>query len=332
MSMKSVKVVVTTPIEDECLKQIADVNPRIEVTDASDLYRAEVGGDLKAKEKLDALLAEAEVAYGLRLPRNLISRAPQLKWVQVMAVGANRYLDDEMRRSPVVLTCARGIHATQIGEFVLMLMLMFVKQTPFCFQLKQEKRWQQFPPAVLHNKTVGIVGLGSIGRGVARLARAFGMRVLATRRSIKRAGTARYVDLVLPIGQLEQLLAESYFVVLSVPLTAETKEMIGERELRAMKATAYLINIARGDVVDEVALIRALEENWIAGAGLDVFATEPLPADSRLWDLPNVIFSPHVSGNMEGYNQRATELFADNLERYLDGRRLLNVVDKERGY
>ena len=330
--MKSVKVVVTTPIEDECLKQIADVNPRIEVTDASDLYRAEVGGDLKAKEKLDALLAEAEVAYGLRLPRNLISRAPQLKWVQVMAVGANRYLDEEMRQSPVVLTCARGIHATQIGEFVLMLMLMFVKQTPFCFQLKQEKRWQQFPPAVLHNKTVGIVGLGSIGRGVARLARAFGMRVLATRRSIKRAGTARYVDLVLPIGQLEQLLAESDFVVLSVPLTAETKEMIGERELRAMKATAYLINIARGDVVDEVALIRALEENWIAGAGLDVFATEPLPADSRLWDLPNVIFSPHVSGNMEGYNQRATELFADNLERYLDGRRLLNVVDKERGY
>jgi len=137
---------------------------------------------------------------------------------------------------------------------------------------------------------------------------------------------------LMPRGQLPELLAESDFVVLSLPATPETNKLIGEKELRSMKSTAYLINIARGSVVDEDALIRALDENWIAGAGLDTFAAEPLPRESRLWELPNVIFSPHVAGRLETYDELVTELFCKNLRRYLDGKKLLNLVDKKKGY
>ena len=330
--MESLNVLVTSVIGEECLQQIAQVSPKVKLTDVSGLLRAENGGDFTSKEKLDVLLADTEVIFGLRLPQNVISRAPELKWVQVMAAGVNIFLDSEMVESPVILTNVSGIHATPIGEFVLGLMLMFAKNAPLHFQLKQEKQWKRLPPSILRSKTVGIVGLGSIGKEVARLAKAFGMKVMATRRSAKREGQARNVDIMLPPGRLHRLLADSDFVVLSLPGTPETSKLIGEKELRSMRPTAYLINISRGDVVDEEALIQALDERWIAGAGLDVFATEPLPADSRLWELPNVILSPHIAGGMEDYAMRATERFVENLGRYLDGRKLRNVVDKKRGY
>jgi len=330
--MKSVNVLFTAAIGDESLRQITAISPVIKLTDISALSRAEQSGDSTAKEKLDDLLAEAEVILGLRLPQNVITRAPKLKWIQAVGAGVNRFLDTEIVESSVIMTNARGVQSTPIAEFTLGLMLMFVKQAPLCFQLKQEKQWRRFTPTVLRSKTVGIVGLGSIGREVARLAKAFGMRVLATRRSAKRVGRARYVDIVLPQDQLRELLVESDFVVLTLPLTPETNKYIGEEELRTMKSTAYLINIARGGVLDEEALIRALEEHWIAGAGLDVFATEPLPTDSRLWELPNVILSPHTAGDFEDRAVQVTEVFLENLRRYLDGKRLLNVVDKKKGY
>ncbi|MFC1933672.1 D-2-hydroxyacid dehydrogenase [Chloroflexota bacterium] len=333
--MESLNVLLTSTVgamDNECLQQITSVSPRIKLTNASDLFRAERRGDSTAKEKLDALLAEVDVVFGRRFPQNIITRAPKLKWIQAMGAGVDRILTDDIVKSPVIMTNVSGIHATPIGEFVIGLMLMFVKQAPLCFQLKQEKQWNQFFPSVLRSKTVGIVGLGSIGWEVARLAKAFGMRVLAIRRSTRRAGRARYVDIMLPRDQLRQLLMESDFVVIALPFTRETTRLIGEEELRAMKPTAYLINIARGGIVDEEALIRALDEYWIAGAGLDVFATEPLPVDSKLWELPNVILSSHVSGGMDNYNMRATEVFLENLRRYLDGKKLLNVVDKRKGY
>ncbi len=320
-------------ISDEYLRQITSASPRIKVTDASDLVGAEQRGDFTSKEQLDALLAEAEVIYGITLPKNITKRAPKLKWVQTMGAGVDRFLDSEFRQSSVIMTKVRDIHSTPMGEFALLLMLMFVKQAPFCFQLKQEKQWKQFRATMLHSKTVGVVGLGNIGQEVARLAKAVGMRVMATRRSAKQVTRARYVDMVLPRERLHQLLSESDFVVLTLPLTSETYKLIGEKELRTMKSTAYLINIARGNIVDEEALIRALDEHWIAGAGLDVFATEPLPTDSRLWELPNVIFSPHVSAGIQvNYNMRVTELFCKNLRRYVRGEKLLNVVDKKKGY
>lgn len=330
--MGPVNVLINAPIGDELLLQITNVSPRIRLSNVYELARAEQSGDFARKDELDALLAEAEVIYGFRLPNDVIARAPKLKWIQVMSAGVDRFLDIEFQQSSVIMTNVSGIHAIPIGEIVLEQMLMFAKQAPLCFRLKQEKQWKRFMPTVLRSKTVGIVGLGNIGREVARLAKAFGMRVVATRRSTKRVARAKHVDILLPTEQLTRLLKESDFVVLSLPFTSETNRLIGEKELRTMKPTAYLINIARGNIVDEEALICALDERWIAGAGLDVFATEPLPADSRLWEFTNVIFSPHIAAGMEDYNIRATELFCDNLRRYLSGKNVFNVIDKKKGY
>ncbi len=329
--MKRVNVLVTSAIGDECLRLINAVDGT-NVQDGSGLLRSELEGDNVARAKFDASLSEAEIVYGLRLPQDVIKKAPNLKWVQVMSAGVERFLDADMRESQVVLTNVSGIHAIPISEFVIGLMLMFVKESSASMDLKQKRKWERISPVVLANKTVGIVGLGSIGQQVARLAKAFGMKVVATRRTAREGDRARNVDAVFPPSRLRDLLSESDFVVLSVPFTAETNMLMGENELRSMKRSARLINIARGGIVDEQALVKALREGWIAGAGLDVFATEPLPVDSPLWTLPNVFVSPHVSGTREDYVLAATRLFVDNLHRYLAGKRLRNVVNKARGY
>jgi D-2-hydroxyacid dehydrogenase (NADP+) len=330
--METINVLMTLSLDEASMQQITAVSSRIKLTNVSELVKAEQKGDAAAKKQLDALLAVTEIIYGFRLPENVIARAPKLRWFQTMSAGVDRFLDDNFRKSSVIMTSVSGIHATPIGEFVLQLMLMFAKQAPLAFQQKQQRQWKSFLAMELRSRIIGIVGLGHIGREVARLAKAFGMRVVATRRSAGKSQRARYVDRLFAPGQLLQLLAESDFVVLTLPLTKETHRIIGEAELRSMKPTAYLINIARGNLIDEEALVQALEEHRIAGAGLDVFATEPLPAGSRLWELPNVIISPHIAGGMEDYVDRATEVFAENLRRYLGGKRLINVVDKERGY
>ncbi len=338
--MKSLNVLVITPAFDgsfpqadqETLKKISGISPRIHVKDVSSLVAAEFRGDNSSKKELNTLLARADVIFGLIPPQDILIRAPRLEWIQMMSAGVDRLRATEIWQSEVTITGVSGIHATPIGEFVLELMLMFAKKAPQCFQMKQNHEWRRFMPAVLHGKTVGIVGLGHIGREIARLSKAFGMKVIATRRSAKIIGSAKYVDRLFPATKLSSLLTQSDFVVVSVPLTKETFQLIGEKELKAMKPTAYIINIARGNVIDEKALIRALEEKEIAGAGLDVTAKEPLPAESPLWDFDNVILSPHVSGGMEEYVARATDLFCDNLKRYLTGRKLRNVIDRTRGY
>jgi len=338
--MESLNVLVVTPsfdrsmphADDEVLRRIAAVSPKIKVKDGSMLVMAEFRGDTSHKAELDALLAEAEVLFGFIPPQNITVRAPNLKWFQATSAGIDRHRDTEIWRSRVPITGVSGIHATPIGEFVLGLMLMFVKDTPRSFQMKQKREWQRYSPRTLRGKTVGIVGLGHIGGEVARLSKAFGMKVIATRRSTKKEGKARNVDLLLPQSRMKEMLGESDFVVLCVPLTPETRHIIGEAELNAMKSTAYIINIGRGNLIDEEALIRALDEKRIAGAGLDVAAVEPLPEESRLWDFDNVILSPHVSGGMEDYMLRAAELFCENLRRYMDGKKLLNLVNRKKGY
>jgi phosphoglycerate dehydrogenase-like enzyme len=331
--METVNILVSIPnIDEKNLGKITSISPRLKVRDIWELSRADLKGDSAARDELETLLADVEVIYCFRLPRDLIARAPKLKWVQVMSAGVDRFLDDDFHRSPVVLTNVSGMHATPIGEFVMEQMLMFAKNAAFCFELKQKKQWQRYSTSVLRGKTVGIVGLGNIGKEVARLSKAFGMKVIATRRSTPRTPRARNVDLMLPRQELPRLLAESDYVVITLPYTHETHNLFGEKELKAMKPSAYLINIGRGGIIDEDALVRALSEKWIAGAGLDVFATEPLPPESELWDLPNLLFSPHVSGDMENYIGQATEVFCKNLKRYLEGKKLFNVVDKQLGY
>ncbi len=338
--MKSLNVLVVTPsfdkglphADEEILRRIRSVSPRIKVTDASTIVFAELRGDNSHKKELDALLAETDILFGFVPPKNVISRAPKLKWMQVTSAGVDRHQGTEIWQSKVILTGVSGIHATPISEFVLGLMLMFAKNTPLSFKMKQTREWQRYMVHTLRDKTVGIIGLGHIGREVARLAKAFGMKVIATRRSVKQAGKARNTDLLLPRGRMKELLNASDYVVLTLPLTPETRHIIGEAEFKEMKPTSYIINIGRGGLIDQEALIRTLDKKQIAGAGLDVVTPEPLPKESRLWDFDNVILSPHISGGMEDYMMHATELFCENLKRYLNGKKLLNVIDKKKGY
>jgi phosphoglycerate dehydrogenase-like enzyme len=329
--LQEIKVVLTTPIDERNVLKIKAAGDRISVDQVSPLIVAERKGDLSNEEKLTALLRQAEVVYGWihQFPRNLLGRTSRLKWMQVMSAGVDR-LSDEILQSPIRIVTTSGLHGTPMGEVVLEMMLMFAKDAPACLQMKQAKEWRRYKPRLLRGQTVGILGLGSIGREIARLCRALGMKVTGLRRSDGPPVTE--VDRVYPREQLQQVLGESDFVVLALPLTKETQGLIGERELRGMKPSAYLINVARGAVVDEGALIRALEENWIAGAGLDVFIQEPLPPDSRFYGLPNVIFSPHISGEMPDYESRATEIFCANLRRYITGEPFLHEVDKVKGY
>ncbi len=340
--MDKVNIVITAAIAgsspfavgvgDENLKKISAVSSRVKVEDASALLGEEQRKDFSSKEKFDALLSQTEVLFGFRLPHDLLKRAPRLRWIQVMSAGVERFLTEEIMKSPVILTNVSGMHAVPISEWVIGIMLMFAKQMPHYFQLQQEKKWQRSSSMVLRSRTVGILGLGHIGHEVARLSKAFGMNVIATRRSVRTATKTRYVDQLLPRAQQSELLGKSDFVVITLPFTPETKNLIGEKEMRMMKPGAYLINIGRGGIIDENMLVRALKEQWIKGAGLDVFTTEPLPADSELWHLPGVILTPHVSGSMEDYISRATDLFCENLGRYLSGKRLRRLVNKRAGY
>jgi phosphoglycerate dehydrogenase-like enzyme len=347
MSEKPVNVLVTSDIGKHNVCYIVNLSSRISVKDASPLVQAELKGDSSSKAELDAMLAEAEVILGggshdpgSDLPLNLISRTPQLKWLHSLSAGVDSFLHPDqaavtsntaIKESRVTLTNASGTHTAEMAELVFEYMLQFAKRAPERYQWKQGKKWIGYSPALLRDKTIGIMGMG-YGREVARLAKAFGMRVIATRRSARPGDSMKNVDLLLPPSQLPHLLAESDYVIIIVPLTPETYQMFGEKELSAMKPTAFLINVSRGKIIDEPALIRALEEGWIAGAGLDVFFEEPLPPDNKLWELPNVIYSPHVGGDPLGLWDTLTVQFGQNLLRYLAGKRLYNVIDKQKGY
>ncbi|MBI4307787.1 MAG: D-2-hydroxyacid dehydrogenase [Chloroflexi bacterium] len=318
-------------LEERHIRQIATVSPRLQVVEASRLIAADARGDADASRDLDRILANAEVLFTRFLPRNVLGRAPRLRWAHLAAAGVDIMVQGSgLLASPVAVTCSRGIHAIPVSEFILSAVLMFAKNTPAFWAEKEKRLWRRTEREipVVEGKTLGVVGFGEIGRATARLARTLRMRVVATRRSCAtpREGVDG-ADLLLPPAQLHELLRQSDYVALCVPLTPETERLIGEAELRAMKPTAYLVNIARGRVVDEAALVAALKEKRIAGAALDVFETEPLPAGSALWSLPNVIFSPHAAGGSERYCDRATDAFCQNLARYLAGQPLANVVD-----
>jgi D-2-hydroxyacid dehydrogenase (NADP+) len=322
-------------ITQESLKKINSIDPRVRARTAEDLVFEERSGDLSGSEKLNRLLAETEVLFGSRrcIPQEIIHRAPNLKWIQLMGAGVDNLANTELWKSSVILTNAKGLSVTPLAEFVICMMLMFVTRAPLCFELKQKKQWMRFLRTDLHDKTVGIVGLGAIVREVARLSKAMGMRVLAMRRSSISGEQVPHVDVMFSGQQLKQLLAESDFVVLTLPLTPETQGLMGEEQFRAMKKTAYIINIARGKIINEEALIRALQNNSIAGAGLEAFSTEPLPPENPLWDLPNVIFNPHCGGGYRADQQiHVTDLFCKNLTRYLRGENMINVIDKAKGY
>ncbi len=339
--MDTINVLLAAKLKEVLQRQIADVDKRVKVCDAADLVEAEVRRvsqvevSPKEREELDNLLREAEVILMPRppWPSDMLSRLPKAKWVQYIGAGVDRAVVRELVESDLVVTNSKGTQNIPMAEYILATILMFVKKALLCFLNKQQNRWEKLDLSELWGKTLGIVGLGSVGQEVARLAKAFGMRIVATRRSVVRQEfSVMGVDKVYPPRDLPEMLGECDFVVLLVPLIKETTRMIGERELRAMKLGAFLINSSRGGVIDEGMLIRALREGWIAGAALDVFQKEPLSPESALWEIPNVFISPHVSARSEMRMVRLTELFCENLKRYLAGQPLLNVIDKVKGY
>jgi phosphoglycerate dehydrogenase-like enzyme len=275
----------------------------------------------------------------------LLSRAPRLTWVHSASAGVERALTPTARERGVVITNARGVFSRPIAEYVLMMILAISRRLPQLLELQRERTWQPLEGAELRDLTIGIVGLGSIGRAVAALASAFGCRVVAVRRNVDAGdgrGSGRSGDVdglrdvepdeVLGPDALPALLGQSDFVVLAAPLTPETEGMIDDAALAAMKHGSWLVNVARGRLIDERALLRALREGRIGGAVLDTFAEEPLPPDSPFYDLPNAIVTPHTSWSSGRVLDRSVELFCDNLRRFAAGEPLLNVVDPDAGY
>ena len=288
-------------------------------------------------EEALAAIPDADAAFSSRITRAHLAAADRLRWVHSPAAGVGAMLFPEMVRSPVVMTNSRGNSSTTIAEHVIAVTLVLLRDLPLAWRRQAEKVWAQneFDAGAsirtLRDARVLIVGLGSIGTETARLAAAFGAHVTGIRRRPSESPPPG-VHAVHPPARLHEELASADVVVLSAPQTADTLHLIGDRELAVMKEDAVLVNVSRGKLIDEAALVRALQTNRLRGAALDVFEHEPLDPRSPLWDRPDVLITPHVSGFHAGHWPRATRLFADNLRRFVAGEPLANLVDKQAGY
>jgi len=290
-----------------------------------------------------------DVLLTFQVPNDVTDRARGLKWIQLLSAGADHALTGPLKASTIPVTTASGIHATPIAEYTLASMLTYAHRIHLAIRAQTKREWMRsggFMASVdeIRGQTLGIIGYGSIGRETARLGQAFGMRVLALKRDPAERTDPGWCPPGLgdPAGRIperffgpdqrEEILRESDYVSVTLPLTEHTRKFIGVRELTAMKPGAYLVNIGRGAVIDEHAMADALGAGRIGGAGLDVFEHEPLPPSSPLWELENVILTPHISGANRGYMDKACELFIENLKRFASNRPLFNVVDLKLGY
>ena len=333
----TLNVLVTLPFPDALLDRLRAVSPRLAVARA------------------DAAAADytrTDVLYTGAPPRDL-SRAPNLRWVQVHMAGVNGLSDHPLyAKTDIPIVTASGVHAATVAEYAVTMMLALAHRVPRMVEWQakgawppDQERWPIFVPSEVRGAALGIIGYGSIGRELARMAKqAFAMQILACKRDPSRRGDDGYAlpgtgdpegrlpDAWFSPNELPTMLAQSDVVVNCAPLTRETERMIDAKALAAMKRSAYFINVGRGASVDEDALACVLREGRIAGAAVDVFAQEPPPAGHALYSAPNVILSPHVSGFLPSYDEKCTDLFAENLRRHLAGQPLLNVVDRSRGY
>jgi phosphoglycerate dehydrogenase-like enzyme len=270
-----------------------------------------------------------DVLIAWKFPMEILKEAKRLRWIQLTTAGSDHLMEFREFLRGVVVTNTRGIHVHIMADFALLSVLLLQWQLPSLLADQQEMRWIIRSTEPLAGKTLGILGVGAIGSEIARRARCFHMHVLGVKRS---PAPVDGVDRVYGPDRLEEVLSAGDFVVIALPLTPDTRQRIGEPELRIMKRTAYLINISRGAVVVESSLIKALREKWISGAVLDVFEEEPLPETSPLWTLRNVIVTPHISGEIKDYPKRVLEVFSENLLRWKSGKQLINMVDFGRGY
>lgn len=334
------EVLITIPFSEGNIQALREISPRLRFT----VHTAKEAREIPAE-----VWNRAEILYTDRiLPEP--EQAPDLRWLQFHFAGVDHAISAPVLQKPgLMVTTLSGAAAPQMAEFALTMMLALGHRLPdvIASQARAEwpkDRWERYRPVELRTSTVGIVGYGSIGREIARLLNAMGSTVLACKRDVMHPQDTGYIipglgdpggDLfhrLYPYQAVRSMMKECDYVVITAPLTPETRGMIGANELAAMKPSAFLISITRGGIVDQGALVTALQERRIAGAALDVFQEEPLPANSPFWKLPNTIISPHISGLSEHYNQRAIQLFAENIKRYLTGAPLLNRLDLEKGY
>ena len=335
-----VEVLITVAFPEALIDGLRQISPRLRITVIPTRRSEDIPADVWER---------CEVLYtDIVLPDP--ARAPKLRWVQFHYAGIDFALESPLLQKPdLLVTNLSGASAPQMSEYILMMMLGLGHRIPEIFTNQARAdwprdRWERFSPLELHGSTVGIVGYGSVGRELARLLRPFGVTVLATKRDVMHPEDTGYNidglgdpqgDLfhrLYPIEALCSMVKLCDFVIVSLPLTPQTKDLIGEEHLRAMKQGSYLIVVGRGGVIDQDALVSALQDNKIAGAALDVFAGEPLPATSPFWRLPNVIVTPHVSGVSPRYVERAAVLFEENLTRYLNNDDILNRYDPDRMY
>lgn len=281
------------------------------------------------REEFLAHLPQAEILYGA-LSRQNLDRAGRLRWVQADYAGVNHLPLGEFAARGIRLTNARGMHADTIADHVFGFLLSFSRHLPRFFEQQRERRWERRDAWELAGLTLGSVGYGAIGRAVARRAAAFGMKVWALKRHADRPDPG--VERLLPPEGLNELLAHVDVVVVSLPLTGETRGLFDERAFQTMRPGSYFINVGRGELVDEQALLTALEKGHLAGAGLDVFQEEPLPPESPLWTAPGLLITPHMAGSQRDYQGKAVAIFCENLRRYVAGRPLVNEVDLRLGY
>lgn len=312
------KILSTVPLDERGREQVREAGGAgIELVSSRD------AGELLAAAR------DTEVIYGGITPP-LIAAAERLRWVHISSAGVDRFLFPEMMAHPAVVTNSQGVAAVSIAEHAFALILAFTRGLPEAFRHQQQSRWAYAQLTEIRGQTLGIIGLGHVGREVAQRAAGFGLRILAVDlRSVERPA---HVAALWSPERLPELFAASDIVVNCTPLTPLTRRMIGADLFARMKPTALFVNVSRGPIVDQEALIAALREGQLAGALLDVVEPEPLPADSPLWKMPNVILTAHTATTSQHFRQRLLDLFCDNLRRYRAGEPLRNVVDKAAGF
>ena len=310
-------------LNDSHMEQIRAAAPEADIIVIKDSKK-------KTDEKL-ARCADTEIFFGTDI-KEWIKSLPDLKWVQVAIAGVDWILaDPDIAESDVAITNASGVHAIPVSEHVLAIMLSFCRNMNVHFKDQMNRKWRHLPEyRELSGSTMGVIGFGKIGEKIAETAKALGIRVLGLRRNPNRASS--FVDRMFGPDQLLEMLPACDWVVISAAATKETDGMIGATELSSMKKSAYIINIARGALIKEDELIKALREGRIAGAGLDVFEKEPLEESSPLWELPNVIITPHIAAGTPYYVDRLVDIFCDNIRCYYRGKPLINLVDRKLGY
>jgi len=335
-----IEVLITTNFNEKQIQRLREVSPRLKINH----HPAK-----KAEEIPEEEWAPVEVLYtGRTLPQ--ADLAPALRWVQFHFAGIETLVDSPVLSNPeMIVTTLSGAAAAQMAEHAVLMMLAlghFLLEH-LANQAKAEwprDRYERLAPYELRGSTVGIVGYGSIGRQIARLLQPFGVTILAAKRDVRQPEDTGYMpegmgdpggdffQRLYPIQALRSMLPVCDYIIVTVPLTDETKGLLGPKELAVCKPGAYLIDISRGGVIDPPVLVQALQEKHLGGAALDVFPEEPLPPGSPLWRIPNVIITPHISGSSRQYNERALALFIENLNRYLIGLPLYNRFDPEKGY